>query len=60
MATNSNAFFWQKNPSLGFQENDLKPVKDATFLPTLAAAMEEQKIQLPLCQKFWTLLPTEN
>ena len=60
MATNSNAFFWQKNPSLGFQENDLNHVKDATFLPTLAAAMEEQKIQLTLCQKFWILLPTEN
>ena len=55
MTANSNAFFWQKNPSLGFKENDLNPFKDATFLPTLAAAMEEQKIQLTICPKFWTL-----
>jgi len=60
MAANSNALFWQKNPSLGFQENDLNPFKDATFLPTLAAAMEEQKIQLTMCPKFWTLVPAEN
>ena len=52
MAASSNAFFWQKNPSLGFKENDLNPFKDATVLPTLAAAMEEQKIQLTICPKF--------
>ena len=42
---------WRRNPSLGFQENDLNPFKVATFPPTLATAMEEQKIQLTICPK---------
>ena len=57
MAANSNAFFWQKNPSLGFKENDLNPFKDATFLPTLAAAMEEQENTV---NNFSEVLNTEN
>ena len=52
MAVEFKRILLTQNPSLGFQENDLNPFKDATFLPTLAAAMEEQKIQLTLCPKF--------
>ena len=60
MAVEFKRILLTENPSLGFQENDLNPFKDATFQPTLEAAMEEQKIQLTTCPKFWTLLPTED
>ena len=60
MAVEFKRILLTENPSLGFQENDLNPFKDATFQPTLEAAMEEQKIQLTTCSKFSTLLPTEN
>ena len=43
MAVEFKRILLTENPSLGFQENDLNPFKDATFQPTLEAAMEEQK-----------------
>ena len=39
MAVEFKRILLTENPSLGFQENDLNPFKDATFQPTLEAAM---------------------